>query len=169
MNRTFPTFQHLIDRAIMTERKRREMEDRKRKIGGPQAGSSSRPRYSGNSPHQAQASALAPVPDAVSSTAAAVVPSEHSAGRKPVPASEQPGSSSSYPSNQPEWPSSPSISRRSCMLLLWRTKSVGEELSQESSSAAASSQCPNKTRSTTTSTRSLWSGLQPWKGEPPGG
>jgi hypothetical protein len=36
----------------MTERKRREMEDRKRKIGGPQARSSSRPRYSGNSPQQ---------------------------------------------------------------------------------------------------------------------
>ena len=35
MNHTFPTFQHLIDRAIMIERKRREMEDRKRKIGGP--------------------------------------------------------------------------------------------------------------------------------------
>jgi hypothetical protein len=52
MNHTFPTFQHLIDRAIMTERKRREMEDRKRKIGGPQAGSSSHPRYLGNSPQQ---------------------------------------------------------------------------------------------------------------------
>jgi hypothetical protein len=36
----------------MTERKHREMEDRKRKIGGPQAGSSSRPRYSGNLPQQ---------------------------------------------------------------------------------------------------------------------
>jgi hypothetical protein len=34
MNHTFPTFQHLIDRAIMTERKRREIEDRKCKIGG---------------------------------------------------------------------------------------------------------------------------------------
>jgi hypothetical protein len=34
----------------MTERKRREMEDRKRKIGGSQVGSSSRPRYSGNQP-----------------------------------------------------------------------------------------------------------------------
>jgi hypothetical protein len=32
MNHTFPTFQHLIDRAIMTETKRKEMEDRKRKI-----------------------------------------------------------------------------------------------------------------------------------------
>jgi hypothetical protein len=52
MNHTFPTFQHLIDRAIMTERKRREMEDSKRKIGGPQAGSSSHPRYSSNSPQQ---------------------------------------------------------------------------------------------------------------------
>jgi hypothetical protein len=52
MNHTFPTFQHLIDRAIMTESKRREMEDRKRKIDGPQAGSSSRPRYSRNPPQQ---------------------------------------------------------------------------------------------------------------------
>jgi hypothetical protein len=52
MNHTFPNFQHLIDRAIMTERKRREMEDRKRKIGGSQARSSSRPRYSSNPPQQ---------------------------------------------------------------------------------------------------------------------
>jgi hypothetical protein len=50
MNHTFPTFQHLIDRAIMTERKRKEMEDRKRKISGPQPGSSNRPRFSGNQP-----------------------------------------------------------------------------------------------------------------------
>jgi hypothetical protein len=35
MNHTFPTFQHLIERAIITEKKRKEMEDRKRKIGGP--------------------------------------------------------------------------------------------------------------------------------------
>jgi hypothetical protein len=52
MNHTFPTFQHLIDRAIMTEKKRKEMEDRKRKISGPQHGSSNRPRFSGNSPQQ---------------------------------------------------------------------------------------------------------------------
>jgi hypothetical protein len=50
MNHTFPTFQHLIDRAIMTERKRREMEDRKRKIGGPQAKSNNHPYFSGNPP-----------------------------------------------------------------------------------------------------------------------
>jgi hypothetical protein len=52
MNHTFPTFQHLIDRAIMTEKKRKEMEDRKRKIGGPRPGSSNRPRFSGNPPQQ---------------------------------------------------------------------------------------------------------------------
>jgi hypothetical protein len=52
MNHTFPTFQHLIDRAIMTERKRKEMEDRKRKISGPQPGSSNRPRFSSNQPQQ---------------------------------------------------------------------------------------------------------------------
>jgi hypothetical protein len=52
MNLTFLTFQHLIDKAIMTERKRREMENMKHKIGRSQVGSSSRPRYSGNSPQQ---------------------------------------------------------------------------------------------------------------------
>jgi hypothetical protein len=52
MNHTFPTFQHLIDRAIMIERKHREMEDMKHKIGGPHVGSNSRPRYSGNPPQQ---------------------------------------------------------------------------------------------------------------------
>jgi hypothetical protein len=45
MNHTFPTFYYLIDRGIMTERKSREMEDKKHKIGGSQVGSSSRPRY----------------------------------------------------------------------------------------------------------------------------
>jgi hypothetical protein len=50
MNQTFPTFQHLIDRAIMIEKKRKEMEDCKRKIGGPQPGSSKRPHFSGNPP-----------------------------------------------------------------------------------------------------------------------
>jgi hypothetical protein len=52
MNHTFPTFQHLIDRAIMTEKKRKEMEDRKRKISGPQPRSINRPRFSGNPPQQ---------------------------------------------------------------------------------------------------------------------
>jgi hypothetical protein len=52
MNHTFPTFQHLIDRAIMTEKKHKEMEDRKRKISGPQPRSSNRPRLSRNSPQQ---------------------------------------------------------------------------------------------------------------------
>jgi hypothetical protein len=52
MNHTFPTFQHLIDRAIMIEKKRKEMEDRKRKISGPQPVSSNRPHFSGNSHQQ---------------------------------------------------------------------------------------------------------------------
>jgi hypothetical protein len=52
MNNTFPTFQHLIDRAIMTERKHREMEDRKRKISGSQVGSSSHPCFSSNPSQQ---------------------------------------------------------------------------------------------------------------------
>jgi hypothetical protein len=52
MNHIFPTFQHLIDRAIMTERKRKEMEDRKHKTSGLQPESSNRPRFSRNSPQQ---------------------------------------------------------------------------------------------------------------------
>jgi hypothetical protein len=52
MIHTFPTFHYLIDRAIMTEKKRKEMQDRKHKIGGPQPGSSNRPRFSDNSPQQ---------------------------------------------------------------------------------------------------------------------
>jgi hypothetical protein len=52
MNHTFPTFQHLMNRAIMIERKSKEMEDRKRKISGSQPGSSNRPHFSGNPPQQ---------------------------------------------------------------------------------------------------------------------
>jgi hypothetical protein len=52
MNHTFPTFQHLIDRAVMTEKKRKDMEDRKRKMSGAQSGSISRPRFSGSSSQQ---------------------------------------------------------------------------------------------------------------------
>jgi hypothetical protein len=52
MNHTFLTFQHLIDRAIMTERKRKEIEDHKCKISGPQPGSSNRHHFSGNQPQQ---------------------------------------------------------------------------------------------------------------------
>jgi hypothetical protein len=48
MNHTLPTFQDLIDRAIMAEKKRKEMEAHKHMIGGPQPGSSNRPRFSGN-------------------------------------------------------------------------------------------------------------------------
>jgi hypothetical protein len=146
MNHTFPTFQHLIDKAIMTERKQREMEDRKHKIGGPQVGSSSRPCYSSNAPqqfkqgyqhqHQHQKPAAA-VPEAVSSTT--TIPSEQPARRKSIPASEQPGSPSSCPSNQLEQSSSASSRRKSCMFPLWGTRPLGESLPKETSSAAANS------------------------------
>jgi hypothetical protein len=50
MNHTFPTFQHLIDRAIMTKRKHKEMKDQKRKMGGPQQGNGSLALISSNYP-----------------------------------------------------------------------------------------------------------------------
>jgi hypothetical protein len=52
MNHTFPSFQHLIDRAIMIEKKLKEMENCKHKIGGPHPGSSNRPFFSDNPPQQ---------------------------------------------------------------------------------------------------------------------
>jgi hypothetical protein len=128
MKHTFPTFQHLIDRAIMTKRKRREMEDRKNMMGGSQAGSSSRPHYSGNPPQQlkkghsprspapASASTLAAVSEAISSAVAvAAVPSEQPAWRKSVPTSEQLGSSPSCPSNQQNNQAAPAqVGGRAC-------------------------------------------------------
>ena len=47
MNHSFPNFQHLVDRALMTENKRREMEEKKRKLHPTSFGSNSRPRLSG--------------------------------------------------------------------------------------------------------------------------
>jgi hypothetical protein len=91
MNHTFSTFQHLIDRAIMTERKRKEMEVRKRKINGPQPGSNIRPDFSGNPPQQfkqshlgtpASTSASTTIFEVVSSSAA--VPPEQSTRRELV-------------------------------------------------------------------------------------
>jgi hypothetical protein len=55
------------------------------------------------------------------------------------------------------------------MFLLWGTRSLGDSLPEESSSAAASLQHPSKTRSTIASMRRSWPGLQLWKGEPLGG
>jgi hypothetical protein len=53
MNHRFPTFQNLVDRALLTERKHRDMmEDRKHKFPNQQVGSSSRPRYIGQPAQQ---------------------------------------------------------------------------------------------------------------------
>jgi hypothetical protein len=52
INHTFLTFQNLIDRAIMTKKKRKKMKDRKRKNGGPQLGSNNCPHFLGNPPQQ---------------------------------------------------------------------------------------------------------------------
>jgi hypothetical protein len=178
MNHTFPTFQHLIDRAIVTKRKRQEMEDRKRKIGGSQARSSSHPRYSGNPPqqfkqghqHQRQHSSIRGSflsSSSISSTVRTTSREEVSTSVRttrhltflPCPNNQN---------NQAEQSSSSISSRRSCKLLLWGTKPLGEALSEEGNLAIANSQPFSKTRSTTTSTRRPWSGLQPWKGEPRG-
>jgi hypothetical protein len=45
MNHRFDNFNHLVDSALNTERKRQEIEDKKRKITPAVSGSNTRPRY----------------------------------------------------------------------------------------------------------------------------
>jgi hypothetical protein len=101
--------------------------------------------------------------------AAVAVPLAQPTRRKSILEAEQSGTSPSYPSNQPKQPDSTSTRRRSRMFPLWRTRPLGVALPKESSPIAASFQHPAKTRSTTTSIRRSWLGLQPWKSEPLGG
>ncbi|WVZ80628.1 hypothetical protein U9M48_028087 [Paspalum notatum var. saurae] len=46
MNHTFPSFHQLVDRALFTERKRQEIEERKRKYNNSSSSSNTRPRFS---------------------------------------------------------------------------------------------------------------------------
>jgi hypothetical protein len=109
----------------------------------------------------------AAVPEAVSSAAAAV-PSEQPVRRKSIPALEQPGSLSSCPSNQREQPTS--ARRKSCVFPLWGTRPLGESLPKESSSAAASSQCPSQAECNVARRQQPWAASCPVrKGEPLGG
>jgi hypothetical protein len=45
LNLRFDSFNHLVDAALNTERKRREIEDKKRKMAPSSSGSNTRPRY----------------------------------------------------------------------------------------------------------------------------
>jgi hypothetical protein len=45
MNHRFDNFNHLVDAALNTERKRREIKDKKRKMVPAASGSNTRPRY----------------------------------------------------------------------------------------------------------------------------
>jgi hypothetical protein len=138
MNHTFPTFQHLIDRAIMIEKKRKEMEDRKRKIGGPQPGSSNRPLFLRKLTSVVQvesAPASAAVSEAIPLASATESP-EQSVRRKSVPEAESAGTSPPCPSNQPEQSSSPSSRQKQGMFPLWRARPLCDAMSQEGSPAA---------------------------------
>jgi hypothetical protein len=52
------------------------------------------------------------------------------------------------------------------MLPLWRARSLGDAMPEESSPTAISFQHPSKIGSTTAGITRLWLGLQSWKGEP---
>jgi hypothetical protein len=54
MNHRFDNFNQLVDAALNTERKRREMEDKKRKMAPAASGSNTRPRYQYPQQHQRQ-------------------------------------------------------------------------------------------------------------------
>ncbi|WVZ76597.1 LOW QUALITY PROTEIN: hypothetical protein U9M48_024562 [Paspalum notatum var. saurae] len=52
MNNTFNSFNHLVDRALLTEQKRREIEEKKRKLNPASSNSNTRPRYPQQYPQQ---------------------------------------------------------------------------------------------------------------------
>ncbi|WVZ48707.1 hypothetical protein U9M48_000126 [Paspalum notatum var. saurae] len=45
MNNTFNNFNHLVDRALLTEQKRREIDEKKRKLNPASSNRNTRPRY----------------------------------------------------------------------------------------------------------------------------
>jgi hypothetical protein len=171
MNHTFPTLQHLIDIARRWRTGNARLVDLKPGVAAILATQEPTLAVQARSLALAPTSVLAPavVSDAVPSATATEVPSEQPRRRKSVPASKQLGTSPSCPSNQSEQSGSASGRRRLWMLPLWGTKSLGRSLPKEGNSAADNFQHFSKTRSSTTSTRRSWPGLQPWKGEPPGG
>jgi hypothetical protein len=60
MNHRFDNFNHLVDSALNTERKRWEIEDKKRKMAPAASGSNTRPRY--QHPQQQQQQQRPPQP-----------------------------------------------------------------------------------------------------------
>ncbi|WVZ51781.1 LOW QUALITY PROTEIN: hypothetical protein U9M48_002892 [Paspalum notatum var. saurae] len=52
MNNHFNSFNHLVDRALLTEQKRREIEEKKRKLNPASSNSNTRPRYPQQYPQQ---------------------------------------------------------------------------------------------------------------------
>jgi hypothetical protein len=178
MNHTFPTFHRLINRAIMNERKCRAMEDQKHRIDGPQSGSSSCPRFSGNPPSNSSRVTLKGTKTSInvsinsSSRGSSLSRSSSTLAqptrRKSVPKAEHLGTLPSCPSHQSEQLDNPNARRRSWMFPMWGTRPLGDSLPEESSSATASFQHTSKTRSTTSSIRRSWPGLQWLKGEPLG-
>jgi hypothetical protein len=125
MNHTFPTFQHLIDRAIMTywwtsASKQQSPPFLRQLTSAVQAESTSA---------SAEVSEVVPLASAVESP-------EQSIRRKLVLEAELAGSSPPRPSNQPEQSSSPSSRRKQSMFPLWRARPLGDAMSQEGSPVA---------------------------------
>ncbi|WVZ89829.1 hypothetical protein U9M48_036185 [Paspalum notatum var. saurae] len=54
MNNTFNNFNHLVDRALLTEQKRKEIEEKKRKLNPASSNSNTRPRYQQQQQYQQQ-------------------------------------------------------------------------------------------------------------------
>jgi hypothetical protein len=60
MNHRFDNFNQLVDAALNTERKRREIEDKKREMAPATTGSNTRPRYQYQHPQQQQQRQIQP-------------------------------------------------------------------------------------------------------------
>jgi hypothetical protein len=155
MNHTFPTFQHLMNRAIMIERKSKEMEDQWISAWKQQSSSFLRQSTSAVQAEPASTSAAA-VSKAVSSASTLESP-EQSFRRRSVSEAESAGTSSSCPSKPAKQSSSTCSGWKQSMFPLWRARPLGDAMSEEGSPAAVRPQCPNKAECVSAWSRQLLS------------
>jgi hypothetical protein len=172
MNHTFPTFQHLIDRAIMTEKKRKDMEDRNRKISGPQPRSINRPHFSGNSPQQFRQNQRPPQQQqfrgSTPSTSSRIV---RTISQEEVSSRGRISRHLVFPPQQPTRAVDSTSSRwKQSMFPLWRARPLGDAMFEEGNPAAVRPWRPSNAECIAAWSRQpLPATLQPWETEPLGG
>jgi hypothetical protein len=157
----------------MIERKHKEMEDRKRKISGPQPRSSNRPRFSGNPPQQFKQNQRPPqqrqfqrqYPQHQQQNR-----QNNQSGGGQIQRQNQQAPRLPCPSNPAKQSSGTSSKRQQGAFPLWRARPLGDAMFEEGILAAVRPQCPSKAECVLAWSRQpLLATLQPWETEPLGG